>query len=65
MWRKLFAEFDLDGNGCASQKDIFKGLDKMGITLNADMKEKISQMDTNKTGNIQYGDFLRVQILKK
>ncbi|XP_025090674.1 16 kDa calcium-binding protein-like isoform X2 [Pomacea canaliculata] len=65
MWRKLFAKFDTDGSGYASQKEVISGLADMGIPVNDAMKKKIKDMDTDKDGRIFYGEFLKMQLLNK
>ena len=65
MWRKLFAKFDTDGTGYASRQEVIDGLEDMGIPVGDEMKDKISRMDSNKDGRIYYGDFLKMQLLKK
>ena len=65
IWRKLFAQFDTDGSGFASEEEVVEGLEKMGIPVGDEMRAKISSMDSNKDGRIYYGDFLKMQLLKK
>ncbi|XP_070208619.1 calmodulin-like isoform X2 [Littorina saxatilis] len=65
MWRKLFAKFDTDGSGYASRQDVIEGLENIGIPVNDEMKAKIKAMDSDRDGRIYYGDFLKMQLLKK
>lgn len=61
----MFAKFDTDGSGYASQKEVISGLADMGIPVNDAMKKKIKDMDTDKDGRIFYGEFLKMQLLNK
>ncbi|KAK7485660.1 hypothetical protein BaRGS_00023109, partial [Batillaria attramentaria] len=65
LWRKLFAQFDTDGSGYASREEVITGLEKLGIPVNDEMRQKIKAMDADKDGRIYYGDFLKMQLLKK
>jgi len=67
MWRELFAKFDTDGSGWASRNDIFTGLEEIGITVTKELREKIMAMDKKSAQDdrVNYGDFLKMQLLGK
>ncbi|BFZ20939.1 hypothetical protein BsWGS_23977 [Bradybaena similaris] len=63
-WRKLFAQFDTDGNGFASKAEVLHGLHEIGIDLTPKIRGKVEGMDGDKDGKISYGEFLKVQLMQ-
>ncbi|CAL1542204.1 unnamed protein product [Lymnaea stagnalis] len=61
-WRKLFANFDPDGNAFASKSEVIKGLQNIGLDITPEMRKIVDKMDTNKDGKISYEEFLKAQL---
>lgn len=56
--RKIFKDFDVNGNGCITIDEMLAMLAKLGISverkyINAMMKV----LDTNKTGTLEFEEF--------
>ncbi|KAJ3273409.1 mitochondrial glycerol-3-phosphate dehydrogenase [Terramyces sp. JEL0728] len=60
-YREIFNSLDYDKDGSISQKDFGRALSTLGVKMNSnDLYNMISEVDLNKSGSVEFNEFLEV-----
>ncbi|XP_022085355.1 allograft inflammatory factor 1-like [Acanthaster planci] len=65
-YKEKFIEYDLDNSGDLDDKDVTFMMEKLGQPKNLlEVKKMIAEVDTNRSGTINYNEFIEMMLGKK